>query len=45
MHRLLPWKMKKVLELPILFKNFSKDLIASQIKNGLIKAANFTIDQ
>ena len=45
MHGLFLWKIKRVLQLPMLFRKLSKNLIASQIENGMIKAANFTIDQ
>ena len=38
-------KVKKVLQLPMLFRKFSKNLIESQTKYGLIKAVDFIIAQ
>ena len=53
MHGLFLGKIKKVLQLPMLFKKFWKSLIVaelslnaiSQIKYGLIKAVNFITAQ
>ena len=45
MLQLFFWKTKKVLQLLMLFRKFSKNLTESQTKSGLIKAVNFIIDQ
>ena len=38
-------KIKKVLQLIMLFKKFQMNLIVNQTKHGQIKGVNFTIDQ
>ena len=45
MRELSLWKIKKVLQLLILFKKFYLSLIASKAKYGWIKGVNYTIDQ
>ena len=34
MHELFLWKIRKVLQLPMLFKKYEKNLIANQAKSG-----------
>ena len=42
-HGLFLWKVKKVLQLLMLLKNFQTDLIGNKTKYGYIKTVNFCI--